>query len=276
MSEQNRKTRFIQAHSSLWVPGICALNPLFCTERCMWGVWWGTGEVDYSTFSIFLPFLRLQSNFLCPFCLELGSTLTLPTLISDTTEASAMQPGAIPLCLRLRDTAQLALPTTGFSTATRKVWKGRVPQPGHLFRLAAPRMYWGLRGTTGSCKLLWSLRGAEVVHQNLLCRISAPSAPLRPHGGGQGTLCKAARCPGGGQGSAAATAAVSTEQPLWECHALPGPDPPIANQDPAVLNELHQTDIMVKLRQLGMGMINWKLSLTKGNSCCKFQALTLN
>lgn len=89
--------------------------------------------------------------------------------------------------------------------------------------------------------------------------------------------CKAARCSGGGQGSAtAATAAGSTEQPQQGCHALPGPDPPTANQDPAVFNELHQIDIMVKLRYLWMGMIKWKVPLTKGNPWCRFQVWTLN
>lgn len=82
------------------------------------GVWWGTDVVTCSTFLVPLPFLLLQSNSSCPFCLGVGSTLTLS---SGTTEITAVQPGAIALCLRLRDAAQLALPTKGFPAATRKV-----------------------------------------------------------------------------------------------------------------------------------------------------------
>lgn len=108
-----------------------------------------------------------------------------------------------------------------------------------------------------------------------LCPISPSEATWRGQDVGHDpgvrqpdVLGRAGLCP--------ATAAVSTEQPWWECHALPGPGSPTANQGPAVFNELHQADIMVKLRQLWMGMIKWKLSLTKGNSCCRFPALTLN
>lgn len=187
--------------------------------------------------------------------------------------------GPFPLA-RGWDTAQLALPTQGFSAASRKVWTGSLPQP-----ICFPSLH---QGCVEVCEAPQGLASSSSVSEEQrfctkTCWAGAlPHQLLWGHTEGAGDshgaqhCCEAARCSGEGQGSAAATAAGNTEQPLWECHALPGPGSPTTNQDPAAFNELHQSGIMVRLRQLWMGMMKWKLSLTKGNSCCRLQALTLN
>lgn len=143
------------------------------------GVRWGTGVVTCSTFLILLPFLLLQSSSPCPFCLELGSTLALPTLSSGTTEVPAVQPGAIAPCLRL-STAQPALPTIGFPTATRRFERAGC----HIPALCFPSQHQGCFEACEAPQVLASSSRVSEVQRfctKTCCAGALPHQPLWGH-----------------------------------------------------------------------------------------------
>lgn len=185
MSTQNQKTGFIQASSSLWVPRIWALNPLFCSERCMWmygggQVWWIVQPFSFSCLSCFSK-VTLLAHFAWSWAAP--SYCLCSAVVPLKSQLCSL--GPFPCAWGWERQHSLHCPPKVFLMPPGKFERVVCHSPAICFPSQT-------QGYAEVCEALQGFASSsrvsevQIVHQKLLCRSSAPSASLRPHGGDRG------------------------------------------------------------------------------------------